>query len=94
MCAGCLLVLYLEAFINVLFLGLTVVIFGRVLLSWVSTRLPWGLGEFIFSVSEPMLAPIRRALPVTAGMDFSPLIALVLLQLIKPLILGILPPAF
>jgi len=73
---------------------LTVVIFGRVLLSWVSTRLPWGLGEFIFSVSEPMLAPIRRALPVTAGMDFSPLIALVLLQLIKPLILGILPPAF
>jgi YggT family protein len=94
MCAGCLLVLYLEAFINVLFLGLTVVIFGRVLLSWVSTRLPWRLGEFIFSVSEPMLAPIRRALPVTAGMDFSPLIALVLLQLIKPLILGILPPAF
>lgn len=94
MCTGCLVVLYLEAFINVLYLGLTLVIFGRVLLSWIPTRLPWGLNDFIFSVSEPILAPIRRALPVGAGMDFSPLIAFVLLQLLERLFLGILPAAF
>ena len=93
MCAGCLLAVYLEAFINVLFLGLTLLIFGRVILSWVSTRLPWGLNDFIFSVTEPILAPIRRALPMAAGMDFSPLIALVLLQLVEQLLLRILPPA-
>jgi YggT family protein len=93
MCAGCLIVVYLEAFINVLFLGLTIVIFGRVILSWVPTRLPWGLNDFIFSVTEPILAPIRRALPMAAGMDFSPLVALVLLQLIEQLLLRILPPA-
>jgi YggT family protein len=93
MCAGCLFVVYLEAFINVLFLGLTIVIFGRVILSWVPTRLPWGLNDFIFSVTEPILSPIRRALPLAAGMDFSPLIALVLLQLIEQLLLRILPPA-
>ena len=93
MCPGCLLVVYLEAFINVLFLGLTIAIFGRVLLSWVPTRLPWGLSDFIFSVTEPILAPIRRALPVAGGMDFSPLVALVLLQLIERLVLGLLPPA-
>ena len=93
MCAGCLMAVYLEAFINVLFLGLTIVIFGRVILSWVPTRLPWGLNDFIFSVTEPILAPIRRALPMAAGMDFSPLIALVLLQLIEQLLLRILPPA-
>jgi YggT family protein len=92
MCPGCLVIVYLEAFINVLFLGLTIAIFGRVLLSWVSTRLPWGLSDFIFSVTEPILAPIRRALPVAAGMDFSPLIALVLLQLVEQLLLRILPP--
>jgi len=84
---------YLEAFINVLFLGLTLLIFGRVILSWVPTRLPWGLNDFIFSVTEPILAPIRRALPMAAGMDFSPLIALVLLQLVEQLLLRILPPA-
>ena len=93
MCAGCLLAVYLEAFINVLFLGLTLAIFGRVILSWVPTRLPWGLNDFIFSVTEPILAPIRRALPMAAGMDFSPLIALVLLQLVEQLLFRILPPA-
>lgn len=94
MCAGCLLVVYLGAFINVLFLGLTLVIFGRVLLSWVPTRLPWGLNDFIFSITEPVLSPIRRALPMGAGMDFSPLIALVLLQLVEQLLIRLLPPAF
>ncbi|HEY8807750.1 MAG TPA: YggT family protein [Candidatus Limnocylindria bacterium] len=93
MCGTCLVVVYLEAFINVLFLGLTIVIFGRVILSWMPSRLPWGLNDFIFSVTEPILAPIRRALPAAAGMDFSPLIALVLLQLIEQLLLRILPPA-
>jgi YggT family protein len=88
-----LLVVYLEAFINVLFLGLTLVIFGRVILSWVPTHLPWGLNDFIFSVTEPILGPIRRSLPMAAGMDFSPLIALVLLQLVEQLLLRILPPA-
>jgi len=92
-CAGCLLAVYLEAFINVLFLGLTILIFGRVILSWVPTRLPWGLNDFIFSVVAPILDQKRRALPMGAGMDFSPLIALVLLQLIEQLLLRILPPA-
>ena len=93
MCATCLGIVYLEAFINILYLALTLAIFGRVILSWVPTRLPWGLGEFIFSITEPILAPIRRALPMAAGMDFSPLIALVLLQVIEQLVLRILPPA-
>jgi YggT family protein len=93
MCAGCLLTLYVEVFVNVLFLALTLAIFGRVILSWVQTRLPWGLNEFIFSVTEPILAPIRRALPLAAGMDFSPLVALVLLQLVEQLLVRILPPA-
>ena len=93
MCGGCVFAVYLEAFINVLFLGLTLAIFGRVILSWVPMRLPWGLGDFIFSITEPILAPIRRALPAAAGMDFSPLIALVVLQLVEQLLLRILPPA-
>ena len=93
MCATCLAIVYLEAFINVLYLGLTIAIFGRVILSWVPTRLPWGLNDFLYSVTEPLLGPIRRALPIAGGMDFSPLIALVLLQLAEQLLLRIVPPA-
>jgi YggT family protein len=91
-CVSALLITFLDAFIIVFFGALTIVIFARVLLSWVQARLPWGLNDFSFSVTEPIMAPIRRALPVAAGMDFSPLITLVLLQLVEQLVLRALPP--
>jgi len=90
-CATCLGIVFLEAFINVLYLALTIAIFGRVILSWVPTRLPWGLNDFLFSVTEPILGPIRRALPLAGGMDLSPLVALIALQLAEQLLLKLLP---
>lgn len=94
MCATCLLIVYAEAFINVLAGALTLAIFVRVILSWIpNARLPFGLGDFVFSVSEPILAPIRRAMPFLGGIDFSPLIALLLIQLVTNVVLRVLPPA-
>ena len=84
--------LFIEAFINVLAQALTVAIFARVLLSWMPAKLPWGLGEFVFSVTEPILAPIRRALPSAGGMDFSPFVALIAIQIVASILLRILPP--
>jgi YggT family protein len=86
-----LLLVFVEAFINVLALALTIAIFARVILSWVPVRLPWGLGEFLWAVSEPILAPIRRALPFMGGIDFSPFIALIAIQTIASILLRILP---
>ena len=86
------LILFIEAFINVLAVALQIVILARVLLSWMPARLPFGLGEFVFSVTEPILAPIRRALPFMGGMDFSPLIALFAIQIVSSILLRILPP--
>ena len=87
------LILFIEAFINALAFALTIAIFVRVLSSWVPMKLPWGLGEFVFSVTEPILAPIRRALPFMGGMDFSPFIALIAIQVIESILLRLLPPA-
>ena len=87
-----LFLLFIEAFINVLAQALTVAIFARVLLSWMPAKLPWGLGEFVFSVTEPILAPIRRALPSAGGMDFSPFVALIAIQIVASILLRILPP--
>ena len=53
-----LLIVFLEAFINVLGQALQVAIIIRVLLSWVPVRLPYGLGEFVWSITEPILGPI------------------------------------
>ena len=89
-----LLLVFIEAFVNVLSQALSLAIIVRVLLSWVPMRLPWGLGDFVWSVTEPILAPIRRALPFMGGMDFSPLIALFGIQIVASLLLRILPPAF
>ena len=94
MCTTCLLIVFVEAFINVLQGALTLAIFVRVILSWIpNARLPLGLGDFVFGVSEPILSPIRRAMPFMGGIDFSPFIALLAIQLIASLILRLLPPA-
>jgi YggT family protein len=55
-------------------------------------RLPFGLNELVWNVTEPVLAPIRRYMPIAGGMDFSPLIALLLIQIIATIILRVLPP--
>ncbi len=89
-----LVIVFLEAFIQVLAQALQLVIVVRVLLSWVPIRLPLGLGDFIWAVSEPILAPIRRALPFMGGIDFSPLIALFGIQIVAGILLRVLPPTF
>lgn len=94
MCTTCLLIVFAEAFINVLGGAITLAIFLRVIQSWIPTmRVPWGIGEFAWNVSEPILGPIRRALPQAAGIDFSPFIALIAIQFLQSILLRLLPPA-
>jgi YggT family protein len=94
MCISSLLITFVDAFVQVFFGALTIAIFIRVILSWVQTRLPFGINEFVFAVTEPILGPIRRLLPAAAGMDLSPLVALIALQyLIEPFVLRLLPAA-
>ena len=93
MCASCLLLVFLEAFINVVAQALVLAIFVRVIMSWVPMRLPLGLNDLMWNVTEPVLAPIRRYVPIAGGMDFSPFIALLLIQIIASIILRVLPPA-
>lgn len=41
-------------------------------------------------IVEPMLAPIRRIMPATGAFDFSPIILLILIQLIESILIQIL----
>jgi YggT family protein len=93
MCATCFLLVFLEAFINVVAQALVLAIFVRVIMSWVPVRLPLGLNDLVWNVTEPVLAPIRRLMPIAGGMDFSPFIALLLIQIITSILLRVLPPA-
>lgn len=72
----------LLTFIGMLALVYTFLILGRVLVSWTN---PTGGGEltaFLYQVTEPVLAPIRRLLPPTGGIDWSPMIAILLLGIL------------
>jgi YggT family protein len=80
---------FAEAFIEVLGTALTIAIFVRVLLSWVQVQLPLGLADFVFSATEPILGPIRRALPAMGGIDFSPFVAVILIQVVQTVLRGI-----
>jgi YggT family protein len=93
MCAECFLFVFLEAFINIAAQALVLLIFVRVIMSWVPMRLPFGLNELVWNVTEPVLAPIRRFMPMAGAMDFSPFIALLLIQIVASILLRVLPPA-
>jgi YggT family protein len=93
MCGTCFLLVFLEAFVNIAAQALVLAIFVRVIMSWVPIRLPLGLNELVWNVTEPVLSPIRRYMPIAGGMDFSPFIALLLIQIALSIILRLLPPA-
>lgn len=68
----------------------SVVILARVLMSWVNIDPYSPLARTIFNLTEPVLAPVRNLLPPAAGLDFSPIIVLVLLQVIGQMLVTML----
>ena len=44
------------------------------------------LGEFLWRVTEPVLAPIRRLLPNLGGIDVSPILLIIALYFIRNLV--------
>ena len=70
------------------------IIFGRIILSWFprSSGVLGTIGDVFFGLTEPVLGPVRRMIPMIAmggmGLDLSPIIVLLGLQIVvKGLIL-------
>ena len=61
---------------------LLVAIIVRAIFSWVAPMSRNAFTEILFRLTEPVLAPIRRVLPRAGMFDFSPLVAIVLLQIL------------
>ena len=53
----------------------------QVILSWVNPHSP--ISSVLNSLTKPILAPIQRLLPTAGGMDFSPVVALILIQMLN-----------
>jgi YggT family protein len=79
---------FLSSFVYLLFQVLSLAILGRVLLSWVDPMGNMRITQVLRDLTEPILGPIRSLLPNMAMFDFSPIIAMLLLQALSRLILG------
>ena len=64
----------------------SIVVLVAVILSWVRLDRRNPLVTITHGLTEPVLAPIRNVLPPTGGMDFSPMVLLLVLQLLKGLL--------
>jgi len=62
-------------------------IFIQVIISWVNPGTYNPVVSLLYNITEPVLRPCRRLVPPISGMDLSPLVALIAIQLAKYLIL-------
>lgn len=62
------------------------VLVGRAILSWIplSPTSPLApVASFLFAVTEPVLAPLRRIIPPMGGFDLSFLVVFIVIQLVN-----------
>jgi YggT family protein len=70
----------LPNFIRFFLIVLWVLLLARVIMSWTNPMGGGGVVAFVYQATEPILGPIRRVLPPTSGVDWSPLIAMLVIS--------------
>lgn len=63
---------------------------ARILLSWFQPNPYHPVVRFLYQSTEPVLAPFRRLLPPLGGIDFSPILAFFVLQIVETLVVRLL----
>uniref|UniRef100_A0A7V5XGG8 YggT family protein n=1 Tax=Thermodesulfobacterium geofontis TaxID=1295609 RepID=A0A7V5XGG8_9BACT len=79
----------LSSFIQLIDLLLTIyvwIIIARAIISWVNPSPYHPLVRFLYKVTEPVLAPVRKIIPPIGGIDISPVIVIFIIFVIKNLL--------
>src|SRR3954447_14749357 len=91
------MLLALVDIVNLLLSIVTWIIIAQVILSWLfafnvlntSSQGVRTLATAIDRLTAPLYRPVRRILPDFGGIDFSPLVILILIQILQKLLTGI-----
>jgi YggT family protein len=79
--------------INFIFTAFYVLLIAQIILSWVRPNPyhpTWGpIIRFINGVVDPILSPIRRVMPPLGGLDFSPMIVLLLARVLQNVLISL-----
>jgi YggT family protein len=90
----------IATYVNALFIVYFILIFIRVLLSWIP-RMPYNPAlraavDFVHQTTDPYLNIFRRFLPPIGGrgmaLDISPIIAIILLFILQGIVVGLIDP--
>jgi YggT family protein len=90
----------IASYVDALFLVYIILIFARILLSWIP-RMPYNptlsaIVKFIHEVTDPYLNLFRRILPPVGGggfaLDLSPIIGVFVLLILRAIVVGAIQP--
>ncbi|KKQ95289.1 MAG: Ycf19 protein [candidate division CPR2 bacterium GW2011_GWC1_39_9] len=76
---------FLHNFLDVLVSTLIVIMFIRAILSWLPNA-RGKISDFVVQITDPMLNPIRKFVPVTGGVDFAPLVFFFLIKVLHEIL--------
>ena len=68
------------------------ILLARILLSWFQFDPYHPLARGLYQLTEPLLAPIRRLLPSAGMLDFSPIVAFIIIRVVEEIVVSILLP--
>lgn len=67
--------------------AISLLVLARVVVSWVAPHSDNPAVQLIYRLTEPMLGPIRNLLPSTGGIDFSPMVLLIAVNILERIII-------
>ena len=83
----------MAGLINWLLTLFTILIFARVILSFIVPMMGArphptivSITALVYQITEPVLGPIRRTLPSFGGFDFSPMVVLIIIFVVREVI--------
>jgi len=65
-------------------------LFVRIIFSWIRVPYTSPVSRFLWDITEPLLGPIRSAMPPLPGIDISPLVAFFILRLLQQVVFALL----
>ena len=85
---------YLVSLISLVVTLITIVLILNALISFTPLE-PWHPVRRVLSqLAEPIVRPFRNLLPPTAGIDFTPMIALIVVQIVGQILIALVRSAF
>ncbi len=66
------------------------IVIARVLLSWIPHNPSQPIFKFIYETTEPVMAPFSRLIPSMGGIDFSPIMVIFVIEIVRKIVLSLL----